>query len=144
VEDYFREILLSYRLLFGHDDRSRKLCRKKLFGKHKAHDSILYALCTWKHIAKATDFPQLQEREIYEPVIDFPILGNRLVTLQEYILQQKPRTWAEVFQDRRDPQWSFNFWAVMIIGGATILLGTLQVALSALQLAATIKPSFGR
>jgi hypothetical protein len=113
-----------------------------LFGKEKA-DSVLHALCTRKLPSKEDAFPKLEDRAVYEPSIDFPILGPRLAELQAYIVLQKPRTWAEVFQDRRDPQWSFNFWAVIIIGGLTIVLGILQVILSALQLAVTIKPPLG-
>ncbi|KAF2106248.1 hypothetical protein BDV96DRAFT_654810 [Lophiotrema nucula] len=103
-------------------------------------DPVLDALCGkyGQEYSEEQDdsFP---EREVYDGS-NFPQLGQRLFELQDYITSQKPRTLKDVWNDRRDPHQAFTFWAVVIVGGATIALGLLQVVLSALQLVYTIRP----
>jgi hypothetical protein len=134
------EVLLSYRLLFGQDRRARRSYRKVRRNIPLPRDPVLDGLCgkcEWSCLEEQEDlFP---EREVYDGS-NFPQLGQKLFELQDYITSQKPRTLRDVWNDRRDPHQAFTFWAVVLVGGATILLGLVQVVLSGLQLAYTIRP----
>jgi type VI protein secretion system component VasF len=75
----------------------------------------------------------LTERAKYNLARDFPILRSRLAVLLQHLAQTKPRTWRELWQDKRDSSAWLTFWAVIIIGAAGLVLGLLQVVLQAVQ-----------
>jgi hypothetical protein len=66
------------------------------------------------------------EREVFNAHADFPHLGNRLLNLQRYSANQKPTRWSAIWNDHRDPYLSVTFWAVVIVGGVSIALSTIQ------------------
>jgi hypothetical protein len=77
----------------------------------------------------------LRKQDEYSARYDLPLLGRRLLVLQEFNQRQRPRSFWGLWKDRRDkPRW-YAFWAVLIVGGAALFLAALQVALSAAQLA---------
>ena len=76
----------------------------------------------------------LREHGVYSSTIDFPHLGKRLIDLQTYSIDQKPRRLLDVWNDHQDPQQSFAFWAVVIVGGLSIFLSLIQVFLGVAQL----------
>jgi hypothetical protein len=43
-------------------------------------------------------------RDIYDSSADFPIMGQKLLTLQQFINGYKPRRLTALLSDRRDPQ----------------------------------------
>jgi len=134
IDQLLCEILMTYRLLFK-DKASRKLFRSmRPFGKtpSSGHDHILASLCGRKHPMISLE---LMTREVYDLRVDFPILGNRLLPLMQHLSQRRPRTWRELWNDKRDSASWFTFWAVLIIGGVGLMLAFVQVVLQAVELA---------
>ena len=154
-----QEILLSYRLIFGQTRNSRRLARPILTRLKKGSDELefdelLQTLCCkssgkWLRALPDHLWPvscrhnsgYLQEQHTYSAHDDFPVLGHRLMLLQDYNLRQQPSRIRDLWRDRRVPQQWYTFWAVLIIGGVSILLSTLQLVVSAGQLAYTIRPA---
>ncbi len=135
ISGLLNEILLSYRLLFGQDKEARKLFRSlKPFEDlpKEAHDPLLASLCG----RKSFDAFELGEQHMtYRVAHDFPMLRCRLASLKMQLSVSKPRGWGELWRDRRDSAHWFTFWAVIIIGGAGLLLSFLQVVLQIVQVA---------
>jgi hypothetical protein len=128
ISQLLLEILLSYRLLFGQNKESRKIFKEMSSG---ADDITLQRLCS----SKEPQFSELfKERDFYRLKRDFPILRCRLATLNHQISNMKPRGWKELWKDKRDSAHWLTFWAVIVIGGAGLLLSLIQVLLQAVQL----------
>jgi hypothetical protein len=141
VNDLLRETLLSYRLLFGQEKASRQLFRsldpfKDLPAECK--DNGLMRMCGRK---QHNLMDGLQELDSYVLSRDFPILQSRLALLNHYFSNKLPRTWKELWNDKRDSASWFTFWAVLIIGGIGILLALLQVILQIVQVNLQLKGS---
>lgn len=153
-----QEILLSYRILFGHDKESRKMFRKiqKHAEKNKVNlsDPLLEVLCLersssskigslpgsmWPKSCRSLE-NKLQKEDEYSISSDLPLLGPRLLELQEFNLRQRPRSFRGFWKDKRDkPKW-YTIWVVLIVGGVAILLALVQIGLSIAQLSVSIKP----
>ncbi len=132
VTHMLHETVISYRLLFGQNKQARKLFRKldPFHGvPEPQRDELLTELCGRKRC------PKINEREVYDLAHDFPVLRCRLVVLQRCLDVQKPRTWKELWQDKRNSAQWFTFWAVLILGGVGIFLTFLQVILQVVQIA---------
>lgn len=188
----YREILLTYRLLFGQTSRPRKLLGQQIdrlpaaattHGHHATisqsspcssdgiadeMDPFLATICTsplrlgWCHLSfsrrrkpsasvPSTIFPssaldlndQLQEPDTYSARDDFPVFGSRLLTLQHYNTRQQPSKVKDLWRDRRNPLQWYTFWAVLWIGGASMLLAVLQLLVGVAQLYFAIRPKGG-
>jgi hypothetical protein len=99
---------------------------------NNADDMILQQLCS----SKDHQFPELfKERDFYRLKRDFPILRSRLATLNHQMSNLKPRGWKELWKDKRNSASWLTFWAVIVIGGAGLLLALIQDLLQAIQLA---------
>jgi hypothetical protein len=148
--EYCREVLLSYRLIFGIDHRSRRAFQSDEMTKwrvdvtndgrsgceHKL-DPLLQLLCT--DSAKSPDLQGVLERlggqetntSAGYALEQFPFLGQRLADLQRFGVSQKPYDWkAVLWHDRRDARnwWMmWTAWAVLVIGGGTLVLQLLQL-----------------
>jgi len=161
-----REVLLTYRLIFGQSPRSRTLAEDSLAREKSARlessqgdiDPLLEELCTaplstsWitrmlsprKQLQlSAKFFPpsctngqngKFTESASYTVEHDFPVFGARLLALQEYNERQKPTRARDLWRDRRNPLQWYTFWAVIWVGSISIILGTLQLAVSIAQL----------
>ncbi|KAI1420539.1 hypothetical protein F5Y12DRAFT_788172 [Xylaria sp. FL1777] len=143
-----QEVLMSYRLLFGQSRASRKV-GKALLQKMEAnydYDELLACLCTKSHKEVVKTLPEtfwpvscrdyesnLQEVDAYSSRDDFPILGSRLATIQEFNLRQQPSKLRDLWRDRRNPLQWYTFWAVIIVGGLSILLAILQLVAAIVQ-----------
>ncbi|KAI2478938.1 hypothetical protein Ptr902_09904 [Pyrenophora tritici-repentis] len=139
INDLLRETLLSYRLLFGQNKASRRLFRSlNPFGDlpERCKDRSLSELCGRKQSNFET---QLPERDCYVLSKDFPILRSRLAVLAHHFSNKRPRTWKELWDDKRDSASWFTFWAVLIFGGIAIILAFVQVALQIVQVSLQIK-----
>lgn len=188
----YREVLLSYRLLFGQSASSRKLFTQlhgqsfkrasTTYGHHiladyqdsanscgdataDEIDPFLYTICTtplnshlryshiigWKTsstLLPGEIFPssaldhngQLQESDTYSGRDDFPIFGPRLLALQRYNMRQQPSRIRDFWRDRRNPLQWYTFWAVLWIGGASIILAVLQLVVGIVQIYYTVRP----
>lgn len=135
VTQLLHEILLSYRLLFGQCKDSRRVFQFMNAFKGEppeAHDPLLRRLCTSKSVMLPSS---CKEREFYRLRRDFPVLRSKIASLQQQMLNLKPRGWREIWKDKRDSVQWYTFWAVIIFGGSGIILAAIQVVLQAAQLA---------
>ena len=81
----------------------------------------------------------LLKQDVYSTHTDFPLLGGRLLELQEFSRRQSPSKIRDLWRDRRNPLQWYTLWAVLIIGGISVVLQIVQIFLSAAQLAAQIR-----
>ena len=141
VNDLLQEVLLSFRLLFGQDKTSRKHFREThpFDGTpEKYRDEVLMSLCGRKQCSPNYG---LRERDIYDLQHDFPILRSRIAVLMNHFSNIRPRTWRELWDDKRDSASWYTFWLVLIIGGVGILLAFLQVVFQIVQTILQIRQS---
>lgn len=133
VTQMLQETILSYRLLFGQNKASRQLFQKfKPFENipEAGRDTFLERLCGRKRYHSNSNTP---ERENYDLTHDFPILRSRLLPLLRHLSAKKPRTWRELWEDKRDSASWLTFWAVLVIGGMGLILAMLQTILQIVQ-----------
>lgn len=139
VTELLREILLSYRLLFGQNRRSRSLFRRlQPFADipHEGHDQFLSLICSMK---KSNCPITLIEREEYDVAGDFPHLRSRIVQLNSYASSKKPRSILQLWRDKRDSTAWIAFWSVLILGSVSIFLGVVQAVFQILQYVQALK-----
>jgi hypothetical protein len=127
------EIVLSFRLLFGQDQGSRKLFKRQLMKAEASPygmDDILQQLCT-----KAEGSPRVISRDkvYYRLARDFPVLRQRIAILQHQLTHVKPRGWRAIWRDRRDSAQWYTFWAVIMFGSVGTLLAIMQTVLQGVQ-----------
>ncbi|KAJ5254130.1 hypothetical protein N7524_011310 [Penicillium chrysogenum] len=157
-----QEIILSYRLLFGQDNKSRKVAREEIrklknsYAKQNV-DDMLSDLCErkykygslwWKTYDKTLQsYPSeiwpitcrtmeghLQQSDVYSARDDFPRLGQRLIKLQQFSLRQRPSKLTDLWRDRRNPLQWYTFWAVLLVGGLANMLAALQLLVAIVAL----------
>ncbi|KAF1955968.1 hypothetical protein CC80DRAFT_473977 [Byssothecium circinans] len=134
VNDLLQETILSYRLLFGQNKASRRLFRSlNPFEDlpEGCEDRGLSELCSRKQSNFAMNPRELNSYGLSK---NFPILRSRLAVLAHHFSTKRPRTWKELWNDRRDSASWFTFWAVLIIGGIGIILAFMQVILQIVQI----------
>ena len=137
ITDFLREVLLSYRLLFGQSKDGRQYFRRTVSAQvfedipRQGQDPLLDHVCGRKSIDLSA---QGKERKTYRLARDFPMLRCRIAVLQQQLATSKPRGWKELWRDKRDSAQWVTFWAVIIIGGLGLLLSLLQVILAILQI----------
>ena len=108
----FREILLSYRLLFGQDKHSWQAFNanfRNITGITKdgdqVHDPLLVRLCGSKWTRERALYRSIAAPEAsnhYSAMRDFPLLGTRLARLQHFSEVQNPHDWKVLWYDQRD------------------------------------------
>ena len=150
LSEFYREVLLSYRLIFGIDRSSRRAFRSEEMAKWKVDatgdgrsrrehkmDPLLELLCSGsatngelQNVLARLDGQETNASAGYAPE-HFPFLGQRLAELQKFSVSQKPYDWKSVlWHDRRDVRnwWMmWTAWAVLVIGGGTLVLQFLQL-----------------
>lgn len=133
-----KEILLSYRLLFGQDERSRDLFRSQ--ERHRANiegrvDPLLDELCSEAQaMGERFSDNSFIERNAYNSRFRFPFLGQRLALLQDFSHSISPHGVLDVWRDRRDPyKWS-AVWFATIIGAVTVMLASGSLAAAIVQI----------
>jgi hypothetical protein len=152
--DFLRDMMLSYRLLFGMTSKSRKAFRAEI--KNWQHDSLhdgpfsgqkMYEMdpLLWYLCAESGPSPELvqllslldgEETSPRYSFEDFPFLGSRLLQLQTFIEGHRPTTWSLLWHNRTDTK---NWWvvwtagAVLLIGGGTIVLQFWQLVFQAMS-----------
>ncbi|KFY72697.1 hypothetical protein V499_07195 [Pseudogymnoascus sp. VKM F-103] len=123
VAHMLQEIILSYRLLFGQSKASRQLFQTLTPFENipeNGKDTFLEQLCCRKQYQSNPNGPK-QERETYDLSHDFPILRSRLLPLLRHLASKKPRTWKQLWEDKRDSASWLTFWAVIIIGYSALM-----------------------
>jgi hypothetical protein len=143
IQDFLVEVLLSYRVIFGRQRRSRARIRASLQEKQEKwqselrYDPLLEILCT-----EPEDSHQVQELyndleakrfDDYISVDEFPFLARRLFDLQRFSMAQNPHSWRRLWADRRNITVWFTIWAVVIIGGSTLVFQVLQLVFQIYQ-----------
>ncbi|EPS38798.1 hypothetical protein H072_7423 [Dactylellina haptotyla CBS 200.50] len=136
LQQYLSEILLSYRLLFGQDPKSRQLFRRlNPFSDYPKSitDNVLVSLC------QKTQTPDLlsnliTEKRGYSATDDFAYFRDKLLVLTRLLEDTEPGDVLDVWMDKRNlVQW-YTFFAVMCFGGGGLLLAITQTILAGLQL----------
>lgn len=129
---FLKELLLSYRILYGQDKASRKLF-KSWFSEQNmsgSEDFLLATLCG----KKSSPLGGVFERQVYSLQLDCPFFQSRMAVLAHVLNARKPHGWRQLLRDRRDsPSW-YTFWAVIIIGFFGLLFSLLQVLLQVVQI----------
>jgi hypothetical protein len=69
----------------------------------------------------------------------YPTFGKRLRDLKDYLDRQKPRTLKQIFKDRRDTVSYITFWVVIVVGGLSIILTLISIAVSSAQTVAAFE-----
>ena len=135
VTSLLEETLLSYRLLFGQNKHSRRLFRDLspfALDPAQSEDELLHELCARKQCRFL--LPRA-DRKVWSLKHDFPVLRSRLSALAFEMSTRRPRTWLELWRDKRDSaQWA-TFWAVIVFGAISLFLSLIQVVLQAVQVA---------
>lgn len=150
INQLLLEIILSYRLLFGQTKKSRSFFRSSFMSSNKRRkggasksndisvdenirDSILPELCG-KETPCKSNVNNLIEKETYYLPRDFPILHYRISVLQRQLSISTPRTWMQLWRDKRDSSGWLTFWAVIVFGVFGSLMAFLQVLLQFIQM----------
>jgi len=117
TDEIFKELLLSYRLLFGQDARSWKAFSRMIpvWEEQRGRsswenswdcDPILYVLCgrscTDEAARQVYDELDVNEPANYYDPQEFPFFGKRLLELQQVIKQYQPQDVRSLMNDRRD------------------------------------------
>ncbi|KAI5811342.1 hypothetical protein DFH27DRAFT_22492 [Peziza echinospora] len=122
------EITSTYLLLFGHNDRSRRIFANIDTDNRSAGYFDLFAP---QHA-----IPSTKPKALYTTLDDFPIFGDRILELRGLL---RPKGLAGLWRDTRDTLQWYTFWAVVVIGGVSLLLGVGQMAVGGLQAWASLK-----
>lgn len=111
--DVYREVLLSYRLIFG-DAKSRAVAKKHMQYRYDhtpnvVVDPLLQKLCEMdcQHEATYRDIEATDVAQQYSVEHDFPFFGKRLVKIQQFVVQKNPSDWKTLWADRRDLRKTF-------------------------------------
>lgn len=95
-----------------------------------------YPLDFWMHISYLLELSRSTSLDEMERYSSYPIFGQRLRELQKYMEKQRPRNLRQIWKDRRDTVGYWAFWAVIVVGGLSILLALVSIAISSAQLVA--------
>lgn len=143
IQDFLVEVLLSYRLIFGRHKHSRARIRRALEDKREQwqsdcrYDPLLEILCVEPEnscqIEKLYQDLEAKKFDDYISADEFPFLARRLFDLQRFSMAQNPHSWRRLWDDRRNITAWFTIWAVVIIGGSTLLFQILQLVFQIYQ-----------
>jgi hypothetical protein len=159
-------MLLTYRLIFGQDTKSSRLFAKELAALTKPSNSksklrskstpqkarqpcvfalpdadpMLLCLCADEpgaaEIYNDIKAPIMQR---YYPAQSYPFFAEKLLLLQAYVKEQHPYDWNTLWHDHRNATNWWQFWAVMFIGGITIILSVLSLIFQIWQAVLTLQ-----
>lgn len=158
-----QEILLSYRLIFAYNAGCQKVLMSTYpyrvqIGPHAADSSLLCRLTTvkdnwwmrfYRHLTGTRNgvhtLPQkvwpdwardaagcLAEQEQWCRD-EFAFFGRRLLIMQEFNNRRSPSTLRGMWQDRRNRREWITFWAVLVVGGMSLIFAVIQIALAIWQ-----------
>ena len=135
ISQFMREVLLSFRLLFGQHGPSRKLSPQiyRPTERLQKPDELLPLLCMRKYIHQ-TLLPFSPDQPVYFAAQHFPVLSERIELIAKELKNSRPTSMKELLRDRRDTLQYWTFWLVSIYGSIGIILSLLQVIFGAIQL----------
>jgi hypothetical protein len=136
-DQFFKELLLTYRVLFGQDETSYKAFHRSLpnydrdwdcSGKDpdQISDPLLPILCgkscrTPEACDLYNDVDAGPVRDCYDSSADFPIMGQKLLQLQAFVRGYNPKTLKALMKDRRNPVARYKFWTKQVRRSAPCL-----------------------
>jgi len=146
VDELFEEILLSYRVIFGQDERSWKAFSHTMQSKEDHSepstisswepsgdfDPMLHVVCGEsaekpgpRQIYDEIEAPTCESRSVYVPHVDFRFLGKRLLDLQDFVDQHQPKNVRGLLNDRRDVAAWYMLWNNQACNPTIPMFGTL-------------------
>ena len=136
ISQFMREVLLSFRLLFGQHGPSRKLFPQlyRPTERLQVADQLLSLLCMKKYIHQRS-LPLPPDQPVYFAARHFPVLSKRIELITKDLKNSRPTSLGELLRDRRDTLQYWTFLLVAIYGAIGITLSLVQVIFGALQLA---------
>ncbi|KAI1121043.1 hypothetical protein F5Y10DRAFT_272464 [Nemania abortiva] len=140
-DNFCREVLISFGIIFGQDRKSREMAQinlRQAWPIEVASDRILRSICGtgskgWKHHPLFHYLVSPPLRANYSVNVGFPLLGEKLLQLHEFMDAQSPNDFRTLFFDRRDHLRYWSFICLLGLGVASIALQTLQVLLAIVQ-----------
>ena len=107
---FAREVLMSYRLIFGQNKRSWKAYRTLKVHLHATtgmelddHDPLLDRLCGQPWQKERRFYADVESLDAcFLPSDCLPFLGPRLLRLQQFSRSQTPTSWTVLWYDRRN------------------------------------------
>ncbi|KAN0114717.1 hypothetical protein V8E51_004261 [Hyaloscypha variabilis] len=143
ARDYYMEVLLSYRLIFGQDPGSAEDFKRRAHlwapALGELSDPILSILCgeNWESEKAYPIYDEIEAgdtAERYSPSEDFPYLGKRLLKIQEYVNDYRPNNLRQLWHNQMN-KWNWLMsWVVVILGCLSLLFAILQTILQLVQL----------
>lgn len=152
---FYKEILATYRVIFGQDKRSINAYRKRVsswgtwtrrstqclargkppFGDNIIEDTLVHDLCgkNWRKQAVYYHVDMDLAKVTYQASGEFPFFSQRLLELQDFVLTQEPDSWATLWHDRRNIERHWAFWGFIYFSLLTLVIGLLQAALALAQ-----------
>jgi hypothetical protein len=120
--DYFKEILVTYRLIFGQHQSSWKLFQRemaKFGGSPSLHladkDPILHTLCAepWDTPKALEIYKHIQAHDMQQSYVpdSYPFFSKRLLIVQNYAQDHKTESLKAIWNDRRNVSTWWTFWA---------------------------------
>ncbi|EHK48803.1 hypothetical protein TRIATDRAFT_215066 [Trichoderma atroviride IMI 206040] len=149
ASDMYREVLLSYRLIFGQDKKSWKAWRNFYKAQNVPpgiEDPLLRRLCG-QDCRYETTYEEIKAPDVaaqYSASEDFPFWGARLLKIQQFVVNKNPSDWKTLWNDRRDVLRFYTFWAVVVVGVMSLTLSVIQSIEGGIQVAYAIKAYNGQ
>ncbi|MCJ1400648.1 hypothetical protein MMC11_003856 [Xylographa trunciseda] len=148
TSEFFREVLLSYRLIFGQQPRAWRAFNKALKqwnrswhcspGNARDADPMLSLLCgqSWEDEAPRKVYNEINAEDPYDhyiPHVSFPFLGQRILELQNFVKTRNAHRLSALWYDRRNVSFWWTFWAVLFFGGVAVILSMFQLGFQVWQ-----------
>lgn len=130
------EILLSIYIIFGQVEKARRFYspNKVFTGTHRnEHDNLLSMLCggNWPFLY-STNGPR--SSGIYYLSRDFPMMQSKLDFLNTVIQHKEPRSFSQLWKDKRNTHQWYTFWAIIFYGTLGLVIALAQLAVAVIQL----------
>ncbi|PVH68708.1 hypothetical protein DL98DRAFT_662052 [Cadophora sp. DSE1049] len=140
VTNMLGEVMLSCKLLFRDDRRSRRVYQKtersRAFLAKTPNqiqvDPYLNELCG-NHIPSTFFTLGSSVHDVYDSDSYFPIYKERLKKIHDYIEGIQPNRFMSLWHDRRDIRLWYTVWTVIILGVLSLVQTTIGLFLSAAQ-----------
>ncbi|KAL1838785.1 hypothetical protein VTJ49DRAFT_2213 [Mycothermus thermophilus] len=165
---YHREILLTFRIIFGQDKASmitrlgerrlkpgymswwywwwRRRGTEDLFWNPpwdvpEEKDPLLSKLCgeDWRNVKVYEEIDAGPAKAAYAVDEEFPHFADRLMALQEFVKTQNPGDFWTLLKDRRDMNRLWTIRSAVLLGIGVAVLSVLQLLVGIAQLVVAIK-----
>jgi hypothetical protein len=122
---FFKEMLLTYRLLFSQDEKSCRAFLRMAAARESsripvdmtwASDPLLFTICgkSSASVEVRNVFDEIDcsiQASTYTARTEFPFLGQRLLELQEFAKRHQAHDLITLFRDRRDMSSWITLWS---------------------------------